>query len=948
MASLAELMVRVGADISEFTRQMQQVNNKMKDTGRGLMNVGKSVGDAGSRMAQAVTLPIMGLATSAVVIGAKFDKQMSKVQAISGATAGEFEKLRAKALELGASTSFSSSEVAMAMEELASAGFNTNQILGATQGVLDLAASAGIDLAEASSIAGNAINGFGLSANDASHVADVLAKASAISATNATGLGYAFKYVAPVAKTLGISLEETAGAIGLLANAGIDGSSAGTALRMGLLRLASPTNEMGKLMEATGSEFFDANGKMKNLAGIIDTLRQATKNMTDEQKTSYLATLFGAEAVSSFMVLMDAGSGKINAYTKELQNSNGEARKMADTLTKNLAGAWDNLTGALESLAISFSDVVKGDLQRLANKLTEVVNWLNKLSPGTKKAILVFGLLLASIAPLLIVIGFIAQGIGALTVAFGAISAPVLAVVAVIVAVGVALVALWKNSETFRNGLIAVFNAVKEKVTQALGVVVSFLQSKLAQIQKFWAENGSQILEAVQNAWNLILGVIKFVMPLILAVVKMVWESIKGVINGVLNFIMGLIKVFTGIFTGDFSKMWEGIKQMFFGAVEAIWNYFNLMFVGRIIKGIGLFIKGGWGLFKGFGSQIINFFKSTWNSMWREVDKFYISALRTFNTFKNMGLNVFNAFKATLSMIWQGVKANVLNAVTALKSGAVSGFNNLKSAGVSIFNTLKSVVLAVWKGLKSSVVSIVNGMKSTLSGVFNGIKTVAVNVFNLIKSALTGNVSGMKSALVGIWNGIKSSISGIANGLKSAVVGVFHSLKGTASSIFNSIKSAMTNPIQTAKSVILGIIDTIKGAFSRLHITIPKPKIPRISVSMKKGAMGIPYPDFNVHWNAKGAIFNGATLLGGGQGVGEAGAEAVIPIQHKRYMAPFARAVADNLPMKDNAEKPQDVTYTFSIPLYLDGREVARGTAKFTKEELEKLENRKSRMEGNI
>ncbi|MEH7116912.1 phage tail tape measure protein [Neobacillus vireti] len=895
MASLAELMVRVGADISEFTRQMNQVSNTMQDTGRGLMNVGKSIGDAGAKMATAVSLPIMGLITSAVAVGASFDKQMSKVQAISGATAGEFEKLRAKALELGASTSFSSSEVALAMEELASAGFNTNQILGATQGVLDLAASAGIDLGEAAAIAGNAINGFGLSANDASHVADVLAKASAISATNATGLGYAFKYVAPVAKTLGISLEETAGAIGILANAGIDGSSAGTALRMGLLRLASPTKEMQKLMDATGSSFFDSSGKMKNLAGIIDVLRNATKNMTDEQKTNYLATLFGAEAVSSFMVLMDAGSGKLNAYTKELQNSNGEARRMADTMTNNLAGAWDNLTGALEALAISFADVMKGDLQKLANKLADLVNWFKGLDEGIKKVIVVFGLLVASIAPLLIVIGFIAQGIGSLITVFGAISAPIWATIAVIVALGAAFIALWKNSESFRNGVTQVFNAVVEAIKTALGVVVSFVQSRLAMIQQFWSQHGSQVLQAVQNFWNLVVGVFKAIMPILLFVVKMVWDSIKGVIDGVLTVIMGLIKVFTGIFTADWGMLWSGIKDIFLGAIEAIWNWFNLMFVGRILKGVGAFIKGAWSLFKGWGSQLIGFFKGLWTSMWREVDRFYIQALRTFNTFKQMGLSVFNAFRATLSVIWNGIKSNVGSAVQGIKNLAIAGFNALKSQAVTIFNAIKTTIVSIWNGLKGSITSIVSGLRTALSGIFNGIKTVAVNVFNLMKSALTGNVSGMKSALVGIWNGIKSSISGIANGLKSSVVGVFNSLKGTVGGIFNAIKSVMTAPIQAAKSTILGIINAIKSAFASMHITIPKPRIPRISVTMKKGVMGIPYPDFNVSWNAKGAIFNGATILGGGQGVGEAGAEAVLPIQHKRYMAPFAKAVAENM-----------------------------------------------------
>jgi TP901 family phage tail tape measure protein len=833
MASLAELMVRVGADISEFTRQMQQVDRSMKDTGKGLMNTGKSISKAGQSMASSITAPLVAMGATAVIVGANFDAQMSKVSAVSGATGKDFEKLRDQAKELGSTTVWSASEAGAGMEFLARAGWNTQEIMSAMPSVLDLATASAIDLGTASDIASNIISGFGDTAENSQRYIDVLAKTTAKSNTDMVQLGDAMKYVAPVANTFGWSVEETASAIGKMSDAGIQGSQAGTTLRAGLLRLASPAKEARTMMDELGMSFFDAEGKMKSMPDLIKTLETGTKGMTDEQKAHTLATIFGQEAVSGFMALMDVGAGTLGEFTGELENSEGHASNMAKTMSDNLAGSFKGLLSALEGLAISFSDVMTPAIKKATEFITGLVQKFDAMSPATKGIIVIVGLLVASIAPLLIVIGLVAQGVGALIIAFGAISAPVLAVIAVVALIGVALVALWQKSETFRETVIAVFNAIKEKVTQAIGIMVGFLKEKLDQIKTFWDENGTQILQAVENVWNGILAVIEFVMPVIEWVVKTVWEAIKGIINGVLNFIMGLVKVFAGLFTGDFKKMWEGVKQMFFGAVEAIWNYLNLMFIGRIVKGIGAFVKLIASSIKSFGAKIVGFFKSTWDNAWNLVDEFCSAVVTLFNLFKARGASVFQAFWGVVKSIWTSIGNGIKSAVGGIKDGAITAFNFLKSS---------------------------------------------------------------------------------------------------VSTIFNTIKGLITNPIETAKNTVLKIIDAIVGAFKKMKITIPKPKLPKVSVAMKKGVMGIPYPDFDISWNAKGAIFNQASILGGGQGVGEAGAEAVIPIQHKRYMAPFARAVAEQLPQRDtnDAVTVENIVHT---TIELDGEVVGRKVEKYVSRE---------------
>jgi TP901 family phage tail tape measure protein len=917
MASLAQLMVQIGADISNFTQGMSQVQSQMQQFGQGMQNTGKRMTQIGTQMTTAVTVPLLGLGTAAVVIGAKFDKQMSKVMAISGATGEQFDKLRKQALDLGSSTSFSSSEVAFAMENLASAGMTTEQIMASISGVLDMAASSGVDLATAADIAGSALNGFKLDASEAGRVSDVLAKSAAISAADTVGLGEAFKYTAPVSASFGHTIEETAAAVGLLSNAGIKGGQAGTVLRAGLLRLAKPSKEARESMDELGMSFFDSQGKMKPMSGIVKELETNMKGLTDEQKAQHLATIFGTEAVSGWLALMSAGSGEIDKATEALKGSNGEAEKMAKIMNDNLAGAWDGLTGAIEALAIGFADVMKPALQDAAKFLTDLTNKFNALSPSTKKIIVGIGLFAAIIPPLIVVIGLVISAIGTASAALGGFLLPVIAVVGgitLLVAmfkdelfaafknVGKALqplktafailsgdydkqilkgkqmgetletmfgekvAGLVKYIQLFQDKFRTTFNQIKaivspvmeevktlisdgltaiktfwdthgsaimakayeifSKVSEVIVSVfeyvmpfvsdgVAFIRATFQKITDWWNENGTMIMTAVSNVFNFIWSVIQFIMPVVKFLIESTWNSIKGAIDGVLTFIMGAITFFSALFTGNWGKLWEGVKGMLSGAVEAIWHIANILMIGRLIKGIGALFTG---------------LKTIVSSGWTAIKGFFTSFI--------------NAIKTAVTNWINGVKNN---------------FNMLRTFGASVFEAMRSVI---------------------------------VNIFGKM-------VSGAKTAV---------------NNMKTAVTNVWNSIKSTATTVFNAVKTAITKPIETAKNTVMGIINAIKGAFTKMKITIPKPKLPKINIgsgSKTIAGVKIPYPTFSVSWNAKGGIFDGASILGGGQGVGEAGAEAVLPIQHKRYMAPFAGAIADHL---DNGmQSGGQVTNQFTV-----------------------------------
>lgn len=331
----------------------------------------KSIIGTAAKAAGAAT--VTGLA-AAVKTGMDFEAQMSRVRAISGATDEEFAKLNAQAKQLGADTAFSSYEAAEGMENLASAGFDVEETIAAMPGMLNLAASSGEDLASSADIAASTLRGFKMDASEAGHVADVLAKNAADTNAAVADTGEAMKYVAPVASAMGIGFEETAASIGIMADAGIKGSQAGTTLRGALSRIAKPTKVMRETMDELGISFYDADGKMKSLTDMTAMLEDATSGLSDEQKNQALITLFGQESLSGMLALISRGSGELGRLTEEYKNCDGSAEEMAKTMQNNLKGAVEQLGGSAESLGIELYENIEEPLKDVTEAATEQIN----------------------------------------------------------------------------------------------------------------------------------------------------------------------------------------------------------------------------------------------------------------------------------------------------------------------------------------------------------------------------------------------------------------------------------------------------------------------------------------------------------------------------------------------------------------------------------------------
>lgn len=411
-ASKAGQAAKQGADTAakgteSASTKMQQSHKKVKDTAKESADGAKksweesnqstvaSTESATSKMAGLIkkSAAVIGVASVAATkktidVGKSFEAGMSEVQAISGASGKDLEKLSAKAKQMGATTKFSATESATALKYMAMAGWKTNQMVSGLSGVMNLAAASGEDLGTVSDIVTDSMTAFGLKAKDSGHFADVLAKASSSSNTNVAMMGETFKYVAPLAGSMKYSIEDTATAIGLMANAGIKGSQAGTSLRSIIMRLVKPPKDAATALNALGISTTKADGSMKPLRETMAELREKFSGLTESQKASYASSIAGQEAMSGLLAIVNASDSDFNKLQKAIDNSSGAAKKQADVMNNNLQGALYDLGSAAESVGIGIYEDIKTPLTKAVGVGTAQLRILsNKLKKGGIKEI---------------------------------------------------------------------------------------------------------------------------------------------------------------------------------------------------------------------------------------------------------------------------------------------------------------------------------------------------------------------------------------------------------------------------------------------------------------------------------------------------------------------------------------------------------------------------------
>ena len=598
--------------LEQQAEQSATALQKIGATGEKLQAVGDKVSSVGQKLLP-VTGVVTGLGTAAVKTAADFDSAMSRVAAVSGATGSDFDKLRDKAREMGAKTKFSATEAADAMNYMAMAGWKTEDMLSGIEGIMYLAAASGEDLATTSDIVTDALTAFGLTAEDSGHFADVLAAASSNANTNVSMMGETFKYCAPVAGALGFSVEDTAEAIGLMGNAGIKASQAGTSMRSIMTNLTGDVKLSGAAIGDVTIATTNADGSMRSLSAILADCRVAFGGMTEVEKANNAETLVGKNAMSGFLALMNAAPEDIAKVSGAVNNCKDAAKNMADTMQDNLEGQLTILKSQLQELAIYFGDLLMPAVRSIVSGLQGMVDVLNAMPDGVKQVIMIIALLAAALGPVLIIIGKVISAVGTIMTivpklagvintvktAFGALNAvmlanPIAIVIAAIAALVAAFVYLWNTNEEFRQFWISLWESVKETAIQCWQAISAFL---------------SQAWEAIQNTavsvWNGIRALITTVMNGIKSVVTAVWNGIRSVITRVMNGIRSVVSsVWSGI-RNTISSIVNGIKNTVSNAFHAMWSG-----IRSTISGIYNTIRDGLG-------NAVNYITSLASAGWR-------------------------------------------------------------------------------------------------------------------------------------------------------------------------------------------------------------------------------------------------------------------------------------------------------------------------------------------
>ena len=860
--------------------------SKIDVAGQKMEAVGNSIAGAGKKM-MGVTTVIGGVGVAAVKTAADFDSAMSQVAAVSGATGKDFDALRSKAREMGSKTKFSATEAAEAMNYMAMAGWKTEDMLGGIEGVMNLAAASGEDLATTSDIVTDALTAFGLSAKDSGHFADILAAASSNANTNVSMMGETFKYCAPIAGALGFSAEDTAEAIGLMANAGIKSSQAGTALRTIMNNLAGDVKISGKAIGDVTIATTNADGSMRDLSDILADCRSAFGNLTESEKAQAAESLVGKNAMSGFLALMNAGEGDIEKLSSAIDNCDGSAEKMAMTMQDNLAGQLTILKSQLQELAISFGDILMPAIRSIVSKLQGFVDKLNGMDEGTKRTIVTIALLVASIGPLLIIIGTtiskigvamqgfvkLANGVsklkvaiqggtgvlGKLGAALGGVSAPVLAVVAVIAVLVAAFVHLWRTNEGFRDAIIGTWNRIKDTISGFCQGIVDRLNALGFQF--------TDIVDVLKTVWD---GFCQILAPIF----EGVFNHIANILSTVTGVITGILDVFIGIFTGNWSQAWTGVKEIFSSIWDGISSFFTNIL--NVIKGVADVVLGWFGTsWNEVWTNIKTFFEGIWNG----IVSFFTGIWETIKNVVQTGIMLIGSIlEAAVDIItlpfrfiWENCKEIIIAVWDAIKSKVTTVIHAVASVISTVMNAIKTVFTTVWNAIKTVVTTVVNAIKSVVTTVFNAIKSTATTVWNAVKTAVTTPVNAIKSTVTSVFNSVKSTVTSIFNGIKS-----------TATSVWNGIKSAITTPIEAAKNKVKGVVDAIKGFFSGMKISLPHIKLPHFRVSGKLSIAPPSVPHLSIDWYKEGGIMtsptifgmNGSSLMAGG----EAGAEAILPL----------------------------------------------------------------------
>ena len=894
------------ADLANMEVQLRDVNaelarQKFDEYAEKAGKVGQAVQTAGQHMMK-VTTAIGGVAAASVTVAANFEQQMSKVQAISGATAEDTDRLTESARQWGRDTKYSATEAGEAFEYMALAGWKTDDMLEGIGGILNLAAASAMDLGTASDIVTDYLTAFGLSAKDAGKFADEMAYAMSHSNTTTEALGEAYKNCAATAASMGYSVEETTAVLMTMANAGVKGGEAGTALNAIMTRLATDTKGCATELSKYGVEVYDAQGNMNSLSSILTGVRGVWNNLTDEQQANLAKTIAGTNQFSALQTIMSGLSDEAIAsgmsfsdYSEALQNCDGTASDMAATMQDNLLGRLTQLKSKLEDVGITIGNSLMPFMEKAVAKIGELADKFASLSPQQQETILKIAGVVAALGPLLTITGKaitvsgqISKGVGkvvgklaemgttaggatggmsVLKGALTAITSPVGIAIAAIAGITAVVVTLWKTNEDFRNKITEIWNRIKSVFTEFGQHITDKLNSL-----GFDFENFGEVVKAIWEGFCNVLA----------PIIEGVFNNIAIFIETTLNVITGVFDLFVSLFTGDWSGAWDAVKGIF----ESVWNGLK-EYIGNILNTIKGVVDAFLGLFGTSWDEVWNSIKTTFENIWNGIVSFFsgildgivntvttvwtaisttISDVLTgiWNTFSN----IFTTIRDFVSTVFETIKNVITVVIMAIAEFFSAAFQIITAPFRFIWENCKDTIITVWDAIKEKINTVIttvqniittvwNAVSSVFSTVWNAISGVITTVWNAISTRIQTTLQTIQNIITTVWNAvnnvfstvwnaISTTVSTIVNNIKNTITTAFNAVKTTVSNIFNSVKSTVSSVWNAISSTISSVVNGIKNTVSNVFNSV-KSTVSNVFNSIKSTATSV--------WNAiKNAI----------------------------------------------------------------------------------------------
>lgn len=797
----AKIALDTGEYESGINKALGHTDSLVSKLGSGLKKIGKVAATAMG----AATTAVGAFVKSAVDVGTEFDATMSEVSAISGATGTDFDALREKALEMGATTKFSANEAAQAFTYMAMAGWKSGDMIDGIAGIMDLAAASGEDLALTSDIVTDALTAFGMTAADSGHFADVLAAASSNANTNVALLGDSFRYVAPIAGTFGYSAEDTAVALGLMANSGIKASQAGTALRAALSSMIKPTDptaaamkSLGLWIDGTTVAMVNQDGTSKSLLETMGILRRAFSELTEAEKAEYAAQIFGREAMSGMLAIINASEHEFGKLTTAIYHAEGAAQQMASTMQDNLAGDIEEFGGALETLQIIVSDKLKPTLREFVQFGTRAIETLSTAfqDGGLHGAMDALGTVLSEGLNMVIaktpamidagmqLLGALGQGLmnnlpaiitAAETVMWQMvdgliIALPALAEGAAQIIVGLSqrlvenLPKLQQAAEAVIPALVEAIKVAAPALIDAAIAIIDVLAAELANQLPLLLEAGASILG------NLIAGITSS-LPAFLLSIRPVMDGIGGIIKTVSS-VKDVVKTVLDAVGIKLTGVIDIVGKLK-GGLSALWGVLAANPIAIIIAAVAGLVAALIGLwntnedFRAAVTEIWENIKEAFVNAWEAIKGAWDKAVEFFS---GIGEGIHSAFEAVTTALTEFFTA-AWETVKGAWDAAKGFFSDIGEGIRETFSEVKTAISERFSEGWSAVKSAWDGATGFFSEKWEGIKNVFSNVGDWFKNIGSNIVDGLKTGIRNAWESftgwLDDKVGGIINGVKS-------------------------------------------------------------------------------------------------------------------------------------------------------------------------------------